>query len=117
MEFETGMAEPDPPQSTNASISTVGIEDTPVDESLLVRFREDIPIRQANIATALAQTPPDTDTVASEAHRLAGAAAYCGQPALYEAASALERAVRRSNAADMKNAWTVLSGLIDQLLD
>ncbi|MGK0169932.1 MAG: HPt (histidine-containing phosphotransfer) domain-containing protein [Gammaproteobacteria bacterium] len=110
------MAERDPPPSTDVSISSSGVEDISIDDTLLERLREDIPLRQTNIAAALAKKPPDIDIIAGEAHRIAGAAAYCGQPALHEAATALERAVQTNDSAKVQDTWTRLLGLLEQLL-
>jgi HPt (histidine-containing phosphotransfer) domain-containing protein len=64
-------------------------------EELLDMLLSELPVRQEKIARALAAE--DVDTLAAQAHKLAGGTAYCGVPALKQACDKL-REVAACNA-------------------
>ena len=91
------------------------VGDTSMSAMLLKRLRENVPERRAQIEAALATDPPDLDAVAGQAHRLAGAAAYCGQETLQDVALMLEKAARSRHPKTVCDAWHELCATLDAL--
>ena len=97
--------------------STLEVRDGTVSAALLARLREELPTRREALAQAINATSGlDFDAVVAEAHRLAGASAYCGAQALQESAQALERAGQSAETVLVERAWDEVSALIDALL-
>jgi len=98
-----------------APATTLSVGDSSISATLRRRLREDIPERRAQFAAALASDPIDMDALAGHAHRLAGAAAYCGQETLQEAAVVLEGAARLRHPETVREAWHKLCELLRTL--
>jgi HPt (histidine-containing phosphotransfer) domain-containing protein len=81
--------------------------------SLLTRLREGLPEQRVKLRQAMLAQPIDTRELSAQAHRLAGAAAYCGEDGLMRAATALEQAAEVSGAPELKRAWAALDAVLE----
>jgi len=83
-------------------------------EELLGMLAEELGPRRRRLAGALAAG--DLETVAREAHTLAGGAAYCGAVALKAAADALEQAARSGDCGKTSLRFARIDREVERLL-
>ena len=91
------------------------VHDRSLAAALLARLRDDLPRSRERLAEAFRGSSPDASPLAAEAHRLAGAAAYCGHDALRAAATALEHAADTGDRPRIRRAWRRLNRVLDRL--
>jgi len=59
----------------------------------------------------------DREALWDHTHKIHGSTAYCGVPALREAAHAMEQAIKAGDGADLDTPLAALNSAIDQLLE
>ncbi|MDZ7663123.1 Hpt domain-containing protein [Thiohalophilus sp.] len=76
---------------------------------------DDLPVLQQQLQQALADKR--AEAMWNHAHKLYGSTAYCGVPALREAARAMEECIKQQNEAELTVCFARLSAEIDNLLE
>jgi len=75
----------------------------------------DLPDLQARVNAAFADG--DHEALWDHTHKIHGATAYCGVPALREAAHAMEQAIKAGDGTDLEAPLAALNRAIDALLE
>jgi len=76
---------------------------------------DDLPVLQQQLQQAIADNR--AEAMWDHAHKLYGSTAYCGVPALREAARAMEECVKQHNEDELSACFARLSAEIDSLLE
>ena len=108
------MAQDEEPNGETRAAS-IRVADASIESQLRRRLRADAPKRLSAIRIALKTQPIQFDNIVSEAHRLAGGAAYCGEPDVQTAAAALESSASNGRIVEMQQAWKALIREVEKL--
>jgi len=82
---------------------------------LLTMLLQDLPVLHEQLYQGIKSR--DQQAMWDPSHKLYGATAYCGVPALREAAKAMENCIRQQDEARLDSCFACLSTEIDRLLE
>ncbi len=98
----------------NQALEQAGGNETLARE-LFAMLLEELPVLQAQLAQALESGEQEAQW--NPAHKLYGSTAYCGVPALREAARAMEECIKQQDETQLQSCFARLCAEISQLLE